>query len=275
MKLVSGFVRTVGLSFVLVLVSTLMVTSTNPGTARRRRLREGLGFAQAARAVRRDLNLVLRQGWIQVFLPEDTESSQDHIDGIKTLLLEVASELKLTLRRLDRCVRMIQVHETDEAAMRRDQPLIPTGSMPRGRKARREYLEKVWVPLSRSQEVRRLKQSYEEAKPLIIRWVEAKIPEEQRGAWLELVEEFHLVSTDEAVICFEVHALHEAQMAVLLTLEENEEERLEPEVAGAWIRRAEKLITMEPLKVRLLFLKETLVELIEANGKPSPATTEA
>lgn len=274
MRLVRGPVRMVWLSLFLGLVSTIAFAGAGSAVAlKRARLRAGLDFARGTRKASQRLKLVARQGWCQVGL-SGAETSQEHIDGIITLLIEVSTELKLTLRRLQRCVLMIRVHETDEAARGKDRPLIPTSSMPRSKRARKEYLEKEWKPFTRAQEIRRLKQSYEEAKPLIIKWVRANVHEDHQEEWLDLVEEFHLVETEDAVIDFEVHALNEALMAVLLALEDEEEERLEPEVAGAWIQRAERIITLEPLKVRLGFLKETLSELQRENGELAQAEAE-
>ncbi len=258
MRLVSGLLRLVGISFLYGFISTALIAQITDRRRRerRKRLSGDLGFALAVYAQREVLRMVPRTGWLQLFLPRDTESAQDHVDDCRGITIEVAPELRLTLQQLNDCSQMFDVHETDEAARKKDKPLIPTSSMPRSKAERIEHLRSVWVPPDREAELVRLAESYESARDLIERWVAENVPGELQPLWLQLVEDFHLVRGKVAETCFEIHALQQARMAVYVAFEDPK--RFPPEAAEAWIRRAKKLITKQPLIIRVDFFAETL-----------------
>jgi hypothetical protein len=235
----------------------------------RRKVREprSIGLDLGAHTLRRALRSVPRLGWRQLYLPEDTESSLDHTDGCIHILIKVAPKLELSIQQLSEGVEMLSVHETDEAARSKDIPLISSSQMPRSREGRIAFMRYVWVPPSRDAELQRMREAYERALPLIIRWVEENVSGDQRQLWLKRVEDFHLVRGRVAEVCFEVHAYQPALMAVLLAIEtsklKNGPKKFPPEAAEAWLRRAEELITLEPLKVRLENLKTVQASLVQ------------
>lgn len=272
MKMVSVLLRLVGLSFLYGLISTTVIAPIKPRKRRKIRqkmLRSSFSSTVAAFAQRKVLCRVSRSGWGQMYLPRDTEDTQEHIDDMKRLLIEVASELKLSLLELREAAMIIEVHETDEWAGEKDFPYIPTREMPRSKAARIDWLRE-WEPPDRKAEIQRMRKSFEVNRDLIKKWVIDNVPIDARSEWFRRVGDFHRVRSRVAVVVFEIHALQKAEKALVLSsLKEGDERRLEPEAAEAWLRSAGKLIILKPLVDRLEFFGETLVRILDMETKPT------
>lgn len=207
--------------------------------------------------VRHVASQIPRTGWRQYYLPADTESVQEHVAACVHDFLGVAREIGLSPEETLRGVLMLEVHELDEVATGKDEPLIPTRDMPRSGYGREIYQNEEWVPPTREQEIARLKDKFVRHRPLLELWLERHVPDGEREDWMELLREFHWVDTFIATICFEVHALQAASKAVFLALEEGV--KFTPARALPFIRRAERLITHPHIKARLEVLKAALV----------------
>lgn len=220
-----------------------------------------LGFARGLSVLRGKLRDIYRRGWSQFYLPRDTESAEEHIDDCVDILMEVATELGLTIDEANRGRKTLQIHELDEVERKKDIPLVPTREMPRSRVDRVRWFREEWIPPDRGTELRRLREEYEGSKDLIIKWVEEQLPEDQWKFWIELIEDFYLVRGKVAEICFEVHAFQPAQKAVFIVIAVDDRDKFPPEAADPFIMRAERIITLPNLTVRLDILKQTLSEL--------------
>lgn len=270
MKLVSGLLRLVGITFLYGLLSTMVLEPIRARNERKRRrvLEGGLTFSVAKFVQRKVLSRVVRTGWGQMYLPRNTEDVQEHIDDCKSLLVEVAPDLKVTLSELRECAEMFDVHETDEWALGKDKPYIPTSEMPRSKADRIAWL-RTWKPPDRETEIRNNNEFFIANRGPIERWIENNVREAARPKWFRLVESFHQVQGRVAKVVFEIHALQKGKMAVILaSLDEDDPWWLDPEAAEAWLRSASELITMKPISYRLEFYRDMLLEAVRPEVVP-------